>query len=563
MTVEIGSNPVLKYGVGALIVVVAAGLGFTFVSQTQTQTQTESVPQEAKGLDANAQAEPVKVEKSKTRLVDGEADTTKTTIETLAGTVAGLEAKIADITAGNGIKISNPQQEEALQVEREENTRKMSEIQQKIETLTRELEERKKGNEPSTVKETVNLPQPGAADTRTTQAADRQKDLQTTLDNQQPGSNKSFNLANDEEPSSQGFTLSDIPNLADPTGTLKRKKDTGTTVSSGAMESDGDIDWIQPSDARKEVDPQTRKEVVSLPEFKGSKEIRSLKVSQKAKDDALNTGTETGEKKENTLVPVYTVPENSTLLGVTAATALIGRIPFNNTVSSPYPFQIVIGAKNLATNGIRIPNLKGMVVGGTATGDYTLRCVIGQINSVTYTFTDGTIRTISGNDQGSNNASSGSSGSGGQQSPTGATGGLGFIADSQGVPCVSGEYITNIGEYLAQTMAINGAAGAAEAFAQGQESITQNTDGSTNSVVAGGSSSMKYMAGKALGAGVQSGSDVLAQRQQGAYDAIYVQPGAKLEIHITKQLEIDYDKKGRKVSHVQNVSLYGNNRGLD
>jgi ferric-dicitrate binding protein FerR (iron transport regulator) len=71
------------------------------------------------------------------------------------------------------------------------------------------------------------------------------------------------------------------------------------------------------------------------------------------------------------------------------------------------------------------------------------------------------------------------------------------------------------------------------------------------------------MLGKGVGKGVQSGSDALAERQQGAYDAVYVPPGTRVEIHLTSQIDIDYDKKGRKVSHVQPTNHYSNNRGFD
>lgn len=93
-----------------------------------------------------------------------------------------------------------------------------------------------------------------------------------------------------------------------------------------------------------------------------------------------------------------------------------------------------------------------MVVSGLARGDYTLKCLYGQINSVTYTFIDGTIRTVAskGKEDG---------------------GGLGYLADYQGVPCISGKYITNLPSYLAQTMGINTIAGAAEALRMGKRRL--------------------------------------------------------------------------------------------
>src|SRR5690606_37821247 len=92
--------------------------------------------------------------------------------------------------------------------------------------------------------------------------------------------------------------------------------------------------------------------------------------------------------------PVYTVPSNSTLLGSIAMTALIGRVPIDGTVYDPYPFKVLIGPDNLTANGIDIPDVAGAVVSGTASGDWTLSCVRGQIRSVTFVFNDGTVRTV-------------------------------------------------------------------------------------------------------------------------------------------------------------------------
>ena len=90
----------------------------------------------------------------------------------------------------------------------------------------------------------------------------------------------------------------------------------------------------------------------------------------------------------------YTVPRNATLMGSVAMTALIGRVPIDGTVNDPYPFKVLIGPDNLTANGIDIPDVAGAVVSGTASGDWTLSCVRGQIRSVTFVFHDGTIRTV-------------------------------------------------------------------------------------------------------------------------------------------------------------------------
>ena len=59
------------------------------------------------------------------------------------------------------------------------------------------------------------------------------------------------------------------------------------------------------------------------------------------------------------------------------------------------PFKIITGADNLAANGLTVPGVQGMVWSGTAVGDWTLACVTGRLDSVTFVFDDGTIRTLS------------------------------------------------------------------------------------------------------------------------------------------------------------------------
>ncbi|EJK1786052.1 TIGR03752 family integrating conjugative element protein, partial [Escherichia coli] len=86
---------------------------------------------------------------------------------------------------------------------------------------------------------------------------------------------------------------------------------------------------------------------------------------------------------------VYTLPENATLVGSRAMTALLGRVPVNGTVTDPYPFKVLIGKDNLTANGIELPDVEGAVVSGTASGDWTLSCVRGQVNSITFVFADG------------------------------------------------------------------------------------------------------------------------------------------------------------------------------
>ncbi|EJP1400819.1 conjugative transfer ATPase [Salmonella enterica] len=131
--------------------------------------------------------------------------------------------------------------------------------------------------------------------------------------------------------------------------------------------------------------------------------------------------------------PVYTLPQNSTLIGSVAMTALLGRIPLNGSVTDPYPFKVLIGRDNLTANGIELPDIEGAVISGSATGDWTLSCVRGSLTSITFVFRDGTVRTLPAE---------------GDKTGTGTEGNIGWLSDPHGLPCIPGERKSNAAEYI-------------------------------------------------------------------------------------------------------------------
>lgn len=68
--------------------------------------------------------------------------------------------------------------------------------------------------------------------------------------------------------------------------------------------------------------------------------------------------------------------------------------------------------------------------------------------------------------------------------------------------------------------------------------------------------------GKALSGGMRETVDWVKARYGQTFDAIYVPPGQKVALHITRQLAIDYEEKGRKVKY-DNFSLAGSSTGMD
>lgn len=233
--------------------------------------------------------------------------------------------------------------------------------------------------------------------------------------------------------------------------------------------------------------------------------------------------------------PVYTVPKNATLVGSVAMTALLGRVPINGSVTDPYPFKVVIGTKNLTANGIQLPELKGAIVSGTATGDWTLSCVRGKVKSITFIFQDGTIRTVPKSDTpegGSNNNDQGNQ--------------IGYLSNPQGVPCVAGTRKTNARSYILTSLLLSAGAAGANAYAGGATTTSVSGLGTTTGVTGNAG---KYIAGSAASSGLNEVRQWIQKRFGQTFDAVYVPPGQAVAVNIDKQLPIDYEHQGRKVHY--------------
>ncbi|MFP1908152.1 TIGR03752 family integrating conjugative element protein [Lonsdalea quercina] len=306
----------------------------------------------------------------------------------------------------------------------------------------------------------------------------------------------------------------------------------------------GALRWVEPADAMP-VDKRGQPAVSSV-QFPTEFGLAGDNASGQQKE-AL-AGETSGKRAAKEVVPVYTLPENSTLTGSVAMTALLGRIPINGTVSDPYPFKILIGRDNLTANGIELPDIEGAIVSGTASGDWTLSCVRGTLHSITFVFRDGTVRTVP--------QAAGQSGRDGNSSQNSGSG-IGWLSDPHGLPCIPGERKSNAAAYLSSQFLLSGSSAAASAFANGQTTSTVE-DGSVTSAVTGNSG--QYVLGQALGGGLKESADWFKQRYGQMFDAVYVQPGHPVALHITHQLAIDYEKQGRKVKYAPST---GNKRGLD
>lgn len=293
--------------------------------------------------------------------------------------------------------------------------------------------------------------------------------------------------------------------------------------------------WIEPED-RRDDGPSSNGDKAGSFSFP-----TSFGPAQKTLDSTANAAVDAGRRAAGVpeATAVYTVPTNSTLMGSIAMTALIGRVPIDGTVNDPYPFKVLIGRDNLTANGIDIPDVAGAVVSGTASGDWTLSCVRGQIRSVTFVFEDGTIRTLPKDDERGSNRQT--------NNGTDTQDGLGWISDPYGIPCVSGERRSNAQQYLGSQALITAAgAGVAALIDEGSGQVSyMSSDGSIGTVGIGANEAM----GRILAGGVQDMSAWVNQLYGQAFAAVYVKPGAQVAVHLEQPLTIDYDPAGRRVDH--------------
>ncbi|MGH8468756.1 MAG: TIGR03752 family integrating conjugative element protein [Gammaproteobacteria bacterium] len=253
--------------------------------------------------------------------------------------------------------------------------------------------------------------------------------------------------------------------------------------------------------------------------------------------NAAKSGAQTPGQAKPPLKSVYTIAENMALTGSTAFTALVGRIPIQGHVQDPFPFYVLVGADNLAANGLELPQVAGVIFRGTALGDWTLACVRGRLISATFVFRDGTLRTVRGT----------------EQEP------LGEIADEFGVPCVSGERISNAASYLSQRVLVGavGAAGDAAAASQSTNTVSGLTGVGTTTVTG---EIGTFILGRTVRESARDIEDWLDARAAQSFDAVFAAPGGTVSLLIQREMTIDYDPVGRKLRHAHAIDLYRRTR---
>lgn len=237
--------------------------------------------------------------------------------------------------------------------------------------------------------------------------------------------------------------------------------------------------------------------------------------------------------------PVYTIPVNATLTGATLMTPLIGRIPIDGKLPSPYSFKLILSAHNLTANGYPMPGVTGAVLSGIASGDLLGSCARGDLHSITFIFKDGTISTTEAKDD--NNS-------------------LGYLSSETGNPCIPGTFHSDAAIFLGAQMGLAGLQGYASAFSQSQYSGSITPEGGSISTLVGSANNAAI--GQGGSAAAQAAQTWWNQRVQNSFDYVYV-PNTdattgnlmKVVVNISKQILINYDPNARKVDYETNPLL--------
>ena len=284
----------------------------------------------------------------------------------------------------------------------------------------------------------------------------------------------------------------------------------GLGLSEEAMSGTPNGGWVMPINVNIDVDGALKENIEPLNAYEERK-------------------SEQKDKEEVTVIPYATLPKGATLMNGTAFTGLIGRIPINGQLRDPFNFKILVGKKNLAANGIYIPELNGMILGGVASGDWNLTCVRGDIKYATFVFEDGTISTYSG---------------GGDEK-------IGELADESGIPCISGDLITNGVRYIGSSVALAALESAGEAAAASTTNTQFSNSGATVSIDSVGA----FTLGNAIKGGARETRKWIDERQKNSFDSVFAPPGVIVSANILREIPINYDKNERKIWYGKKESI--------
>ena len=257
--------------------------------------------------------------------------------------------------------------------------------------------------------------------------------------------------------------------------------------------------------------------------------------------DALGLSNKTAVSDKKESIAYITIPKSSTLADVKLMTSLIAEVPVAGKLLTPaFPFKAIVGRKDLLTaNGINIPQAaSGIVLEGYSIGDMSLGCARGYITNLLFVFDDGHFVTYP--EQSEINAT--------EIYPKDA---IGYISNEFNSTCIPGKYLSNAATVLGSQALMGALSGAGAGIAQAQMSTMSNAFQVSSTLT---QDMGKFVIGKSANTMAEKTLEWFNQRIHDVFDAIYVPATTKGEaktitVHITKTINIDYDKNARTIGN--------------
>ena len=294
----------------------------------------------------------------------------------------------------------------------------------------------------------------------------------------------------------------------------------GASASNAGNAGAGDaIQWVYPVGFPVEGEKGAVENFLST----GSNLGRGARsVAESAKESAASA-TE-ALKDELKPIPYATIHSDSSIHNATALTALIGRVERKGQTHDPFRFQVILSGDTLMANGHTMPGVANAIVSGVGTGDTAFSCVRGRVTSITFNFEDGRIFNQKGT----------------YERP------IAELGDRWGNPCIKGIMVDDVEKYIAAQGLIGGLSSYADTIAKQQQTLTSS--GNSTSLSLTGNAG-QLAAGSIASGGLEKTGQVLAERFENYYEAVYVPPGEKVSLLFIESVPIDYVPTNRKVSY--------------
>lgn len=264
--------------------------------------------------------------------------------------------------------------------------------------------------------------------------------------------------------------------------------------------------------------------------------LNKIKVVSAAKNPAasrqpnLKTASSTGSPKSE-VTPLYTIPYDAILYDAKALTALLGRIPIAGKTQDPFPAKMIIGRDNLLASGFDLPEIHAMIVSGEAFGDWNLSCVRVKLTAATFIYQDGSITTHRAK--------------GGEST-------IGYLSDRQGMPCISGQFVSNAAKYIGSSVGLAALGAVGEAYSESAKTkIISPTSGTLTEFT---DQIDHLVAGSAVDSAAGEIITWIKDRQQNSFDAVVVPPGAAVSIHIQEEIAINTSPQQRRVRYASSAT---------